>query len=116
MTFYECVFVMRQDIPAQDVHRVADNFVTMLDNFESKLLKKEYWGLRSLAHIIKKNKRGHFIMLGLSATTDAIKELERNFKINEDVLRYVTLKVESIKQTPSYMMSAPADLESHQNN
>jgi small subunit ribosomal protein S6 len=115
MAFYECVFVMRQDIPAQDVHGIADGFVSMISSFDSKLLKKEYWGLRNLSHIIKKNKKGHFVMLGLSASTAAINELERNFKINEDILRYITLKVDEIRQAPSHMMSAPAEVDSGSN-
>jgi len=109
--FYECVFIMRQDIAPQDVHKAADNFVQLLDGFKKDLIKKEYWGLRALAHIINKNKKGHYVMLGLEAEPAAILELERHFKISEDVLRYISLRRESIDQSPSPMMSAPSDLK-----
>lgn len=111
MSFYECVFVMRQDIPAQDVHKAADAFMRLIEGFNSELIKKEYWGLRTLAHIIKKNKKGHYMMLGLKTEPAAIKELERHFKISEDVLRYICLKRDSIDQDPSPMMSAPSELK-----
>lgn len=111
MSFYECVFIMRQDIPAQDVHRAVDVFMQLIEKFKSELIKKEYWGLRTLAHIIKKNKKGHYVMLGLKAEPAAINELERHFKISEDVLRYICLKCDSIDQNPSPMMSAPSELK-----
>lgn len=110
MSFYECVFVMRQDIPAQDVHKVADAFIHLVEGFNAELVKKEYWGLRTLAHIIKKNKKGHYVMLGLKAEPAAIKELERHFKISEDILRYICLRRDFIDKNPSPMMSAPSEL------
>ncbi|CAK6536902.1 MAG: 30S ribosomal protein S6 [Candidatus Midichloria mitochondrii] len=111
MSFYECVFIMRQDMPAQDVHRAVGVFVQLIEKFRSELIKKEYWGLRTLAHVIKKNKKGHYVMLGLKAETAAINELERHFKISEDVLRYICLKCDSIDQNSSPMMSAPSELK-----
>lgn len=111
MSFYECVFIMRQDISAQDVHKSMDSFFQLITSFGAELIKKEYWGLRTLAHIIKKNKKGHYIMLCMKAQHAAITELERHFKISEDVLRYMFLKRDSIDQNPSPMMSAPADFK-----
>lgn len=109
MAFYECTFIMRQDIAAQDVHKLADRFVDMVKNLGGEVLKREYWGLRTLAYIVKKNKKGHYIMLGLNAADSVVKELERNFKINEDVIKYLTIRVDKIDEAPSYMMQAPAD-------
>jgi len=109
MAFYECTFIMRQDIAPQDVHKAADRFVEMVTNLGGEVLKREYWGLRTLAYIVRKNKKGHYIMLGLNASDAAIKELERNFKINEEVIKYLTIRVEKIEEAPSYMMQAPAD-------
>lgn len=108
MALYECVFIARQDIPAQDVHKLADKFTEIFTSAGGKLAKKEYWGLRSLAYEVKKNKKGHYIMLGVEASSDAVAEFERNCKINEDVIKYLTLKVEEISASPSAMMQAPA--------
>ncbi len=108
MAFYECTFIARQDIPAQDVHKLADKFVELFKGLGAQIIKKEYWGLRSLAYIIKKNKKGHYVMLGVSAEPKAISEFERNCKINEDVLKYISIKVDKIDEAASMMMQAPA--------
>lgn len=109
MAFYECTFIMRQDISSQDVYKAAERFVEIVKSLGGELIKKEYWGLRNLAYIVRKNKKGHYMMLCLSAPDVAMKELERNFKINEDVIKFFNLKVEKIDESPSYMMQAPAD-------
>ena len=108
MALYECVFIARQDIPAQDVHKLADKFAEIFTSTGGKLVKKEYWGLRSLAYEVKKNKKGHYVMLGVEASGDAVLEFERNCKINEDVIKYLSIRVEEISQQPSTMMQAPA--------
>jgi small subunit ribosomal protein S6 len=112
MALYESTFILRQDIPAHDVHKIADKFIEIATKFGSELIKKEYWGLRTLAYIIKKNKKGHYVMLGLSAPATAIKELERNYKINEDVIKFLTIKVDHLDDSPSFMMQAPSELGS----
>lgn len=108
MAFYECTFIARQDIPAQDVHKLSDRFIEVLSSFGAKIIKKEYWGLRSLAYLIKKNKKGHYVMLGVEASPEAVKEFERSCKINEDILKYLVIKVDKIDELPSIMMQAPA--------
>ncbi len=108
MSFYECVFIARQDIAAPEVHKLADKFVEVFQEYGSKLIKREYWGLRSLTYIIKKNKKGHYIMLGVEADAKAIAEFERNCKINEDILKYMCVRVENLDEHPSVMMQAPA--------
>jgi small subunit ribosomal protein S6 len=108
MALYECVFIARQDIPAQEVHKLSDKFAEIFTSSGGKLVKKEYWGLRSLAYEVKKNKKGHYVMLGVEAASDAVKEFERNCKINEDVIKYLTLSVEKLDEQASIMMQAPA--------
>lgn len=108
---YESTFILRQDISAHDVHKVADKFIETVSQAGGELIKKEYWGLRNLAYYIKKNKKGHYVMLGLSSSPAAIKELERNFKINEDVIKFLTIKVDKLDEAPSHMMQAPSDLD-----
>lgn len=108
MPLYESVFIARQDIQAPEAHRLADRFVELLEKHGGKLIKKEYWGLRSLAYEVKKNKKGHYIMLGVEASKEALAELERNYKINEDVIKFGTFRVEHLDAQPSAMMHAPA--------
>jgi len=108
MSLYECTFIARQDISAPDVHKLADKFIEILKGLGGKLIKKEYWGLRTLAYVVKKNKKGHYIMLGVEATPEAIKEYERNCKIHEDIIKYMSYKVEKIDEAASPMMQAPA--------
>ena len=111
MRLYETVFIIRQDTSAQDVQIVADTFVSLLKDMDAKLVKREYWGLRVLAYPIKKNKRGHYVMLGLQASPDAIKELERRYRISETIIRFITLQVDHIDEKPSLMMKAAAEEE-----
>ena len=113
---YECTFIMRQDIPSQDVHKIADKFVGIITATGGELKKKEYWGLRTLAYPIKKNKKGHYVMLVVSATDTAIKDFERNCKIDEDIIKYVTFGVETFEEAPSPMMQAPADISDLSSN
>jgi small subunit ribosomal protein S6 len=108
MAFYESVFIARQDIQAPEVHKLADKFAEILAKYNSTVIKKEYWGLRSLAYEVKKNKKGHYIMFGLQSNREAIQELERNYRINEDVIKFQTFKVEKVDDSPSAMMHAPA--------
>lgn len=109
MVLYESTFIVRQDIPAQDVHKKIDYFAKLVEETGGEVVKREYWGLRSLSYVINKNKKGHYVMLGIKSGSGSIAELERKLKINEDVLRYLTVKVESISQEPSPMMRISAD-------
>lgn len=106
-SFYECVFIARQDLAAPEAHKLADKFSEIIESHEGKVLKREYWGLRTLEYEIKKNRKGHYIALSIQAGNDAVKEFERNCKINEDVIKYLTIRVESVSDQPSQMMQAP---------
>jgi len=108
MRLYECIFIVRQDIAAQDVHKLADKFEEMFQKFNSKVLKKEYWGLRSLAYLMKKQKKANYMRLVVNANVDAIKEFVRSCKINEDIIRYMPKKIEQFDDKPSPMMQAPS--------
>lgn len=108
MALYECIFIARQDVAAQDVHKLSDKFLDIFAGFGAKLIKKEYWGLRPLGYEVKKNKKGHYIMLGMESSDEGIKEFERNCKINEDVIKFMTIQVEKMDEQPSAMMQAPA--------
>jgi small subunit ribosomal protein S6 len=94
MALYEHLLIARQDISAQQVDALATHLKTIVEGEGGKVEKQEYWGLRGLAYRIKKNRKGHYVLLNISAPGTAVAELERQLKINEDVLRYITVKVD----------------------
>jgi small subunit ribosomal protein S6 len=101
MALYEHMLIARQDISAQAVDALATHLKTIIDTEGGKVEKQEYWGLRTLAYRIKKNRKGHYVLLNLNAPAKAIFELERQLKINEDVLRFLTVRVEAFEQSNS---------------
>ncbi|MCC7186949.1 MAG: 30S ribosomal protein S6 [Acidobacteria bacterium] len=106
MPLYENVFIARQDIAAPQVDALAEQFVGVIAQGGGKVTKKEYWGLRSFAYKIKKNRKGHYILMNIDAPPPAIKEMERQMSINEDVVRYLTVRVEALEEGPSAMMQS----------
>ena len=101
MALYEHMLIARQDISAQQVDALATHLKTIIKNEGGKVEKHEYWGLRTLAYRIKKNRKGHYVLLNIDAPGTAIFELERQLKINEDVLRYITIRVDVFEQSNS---------------
>ncbi len=101
MALYEHMLIARQDISAQQVDALATHLKTIVESEGGKVEKQEYWGLRSLSYRIKKNRKGHYVLLNINAPGKAIFELERQLKINEDVLRYLTVRVEQFEQSNS---------------
>ena len=101
MALYEHMLIARQDISAQAVDALATHLKTIVETEGGKVEKQEYWGLRTLTFRIKKNRKGHYVLLNLNAPANAIFELERQLKINEDVLRYLTVKVDQFEQSNS---------------
>jgi len=101
MALYEHMLIARQDISAQQVDALATHLKTIVESEGGKVEKQEYWGLRGLAYRIKKNRKGHYVLLNINAPSNAVVELERQLKINEDVLRYLTVRVEQFEQSNS---------------
>ncbi len=101
MALYEHMLIARQDISAQAVDALATHLKTIVETEGGRVEKQEYWGLRTLAFRIKKNRKGHYVLLNLNAPSKAIFELERQLKINEDVLRFLTVRVEGFEQSNS---------------
>ena len=97
MALYEHLLIARQDISAQAVDALATHLKTIVEGEGGKVEKQEYWGLRGLAYRIKKNRKGHYVLLNINAPAKAVIELERQLKINEDVLRFLTVKVEAFE-------------------
>ena len=105
MAFYESTFITRQDMSKADVTKLTDSFTDIVKQFGGKVTQSEYWGLRNLAYKINKSKKGHYTMLALDAPAAAVAEMERNMRINEDVIRALTIRVEAIEEGPSVMMN-----------
>jgi small subunit ribosomal protein S6 len=101
MALYEHLLIARQDISAQQVDALATHLKTIIEGEGGKVEKQEYWGLRGLAYRIKKNRKGHYVLLNINAPSKAVFELERQIKINEDVLRYLTVKVDAFDVSSS---------------
>ncbi|MFW0777942.1 MAG: 30S ribosomal protein S6 [Rickettsiales bacterium] len=104
MPLYETTFITRQDMPRADINKLTEELSTIVEQGGGKIVKNEYWGLKSLAYRVEKNRKGHYTMLGIDAPTDAIKELERTMRLNEDIIRVLTISVEAMEEGPSVMM------------
>ncbi|WP_439813759.1 30S ribosomal protein S6 [Zavarzinia sp. CC-PAN008] len=111
MPLYEHVFVARQDVSSSQVEALAESFAKVVTDNGGSVTKTESWGLRNLAYRIKKNRKGHYVHFNLDAPVIAISELERNQRINEDIIRYLTIKVEELNAGPSIMMQVKAARE-----
>ena len=106
MSLYECVFIARQDISAPQVEALTEDFSNIIAQGGGSVSKKEYWGLRNIAYRVKKNRKGHYVLMNIDAPSAAVKEMERQMSINEDVLRTLTLRVEELEEGPSAMMQS----------
>jgi small subunit ribosomal protein S6 len=104
MPLYEHVFIARQDLAQAQVDALAETATSIIETAGGKVVKTETWGLRSLAYRIAKNRKGHYVMLDFDAPAAAVAELERQTQINEDVIRYMTVRVDAHEQGPSAMM------------
>ena len=104
MPLYEHVFLARQDLAQAQVDALAENATKIIADNGGKVVKTEAWGLRGLAYRIAKNRKAHYVMLDIDAPAPAMAELERQTGINEDVIRYMTIRVEDHEKGPSAMM------------
>ena len=109
MALYENVFIARQDVPTTQVEALTKQFTDLVIAQGGTVSKNEYWGLRSLTFRIQKNRKGHYTLLNIDAPSAAIKELERTMSINEDIIRYLTVRVDSLEEGPSAVMQRGAD-------
>ncbi|HEV2366248.1 MAG TPA: 30S ribosomal protein S6 [Caulobacteraceae bacterium] len=96
MPLYEHVLIARQDISAAQAESLNEEMKAVIESHGGHVAKIEYWGLRNLAYRIKKNRKGHYSLLALDSPPDAVKEMERQLSINEDVLRFLTVRVDAI--------------------
>ncbi|PXA86456.1 30S ribosomal protein S6 [Nostoc sp. 3335mG] len=104
MALYEHVFLARQDLAQAQVDALAENATQIVEGLGGKIVKTETWGLRSLAYRIAKNRKAHYVMLEIDGPAATIQELERQLAINEDIIRYMTVRVDEHEAGPSAMM------------
>ena len=109
MRLYESVFIARQDVSSAQVEAMADEFAGIITSAGGSIKKREYWGLRTLAYRIKKNRKGHYVMFNLETDSDTLKEYERIMGLNEDVLRFMNIRIEEVDEAPSIMMQAKSE-------
>ena len=104
MALYEHVFLARQDLAQAQVDTLAENASKIVTDHGGRVVKTENWGLRSLAYRIAKNRKAHYVMLEIDAPAGVVAELERQTQINEDIIRYMTVKVDALEEGPTVMM------------
>jgi len=104
MPFYENVFIARQDISSTQAEALTEQFAALIAEQGGKVTKKEQWGLRNIAYRINKNRKGHYVLMNIEAPAAAVTEMERQMRINEDILRYLTVRVDALEEGPSAML------------
>ncbi len=109
MRLYESVFIARQDLSLTQVDAIADELAGIISEGRGKILKREYWGLKTLAYRIKKNRKGHYIMFNIEADSETMAEYGRKIGLNEDIIRVLTIKIEAVDDEPSIMMNSKPD-------
>ena len=104
MAYYESVLVFRQDLTEPQVKEKAAKFTEIIKELGGDVKATEFWGLKNLAYIIRKNRKAHYVMLNIELAGDKITELERRSRIDEDVIRFLNVRVDELSSTPSIMM------------
>jgi len=108
MALYETVFIARQDMIAEDVDALTARFAKIITDGKGKIVSREYWGLKNLAYPVKKNLRGHYVLLNIDSEYEAVAELKRVMSFNEDLIRNATFKVEQHFDESPLFVSANA--------
>ena len=105
MPYYETVFILRQDISATQVETIADSMAEVLTSDSGKVSRREYWGLKTMAYRMKKNRKGHYVLFNYDAPVASVREMERLMGLHEDVLRALTLRTNDLPEAPSVVMA-----------
>jgi small subunit ribosomal protein S6 len=104
MPLYEHIYLARQDVSPQQVEELTNALTQVLTQGGGKVTKNEYWGLKSLSYRIRKNRKAHYSLLNIDAPAPAVAEMERQMRINEDILRFMTVRVDALEEGPSAML------------
>lgn len=105
MAYYEHILITRPDISPAQVDTLVENITNQITTGGGKVTKTEYWGLRNLAYRVKKNRKAHYSLLNIDATSATMQEVERQLRINEEVLRFMTVRVEALDNEPSVILA-----------
>jgi len=111
MAFYEHIFIARQDISASQVETITADLTKIIEGLDGKVAKNEYWGLKNLAYKIKKNRKGHYVLLNIEGPHAVIAEVERQARLHEDILRFMTIRVDEHEEGQSVVLRSKADKE-----
>lgn len=104
LRYYETVFIARQDVTSAQVENITQHYTSVVKTHGGEVTKTEFCGLRPLAYPIKKNKKGHYVLLNIAVKPEGIAEVERQMKLNEDILRYLSVRVDALDNNPSALM------------
>ena len=109
MALYESVIIGRQDLTPGQFESLLEKFIAVIQSFKGEIKKRENWGIRNLAYKINKNRKGHYILLNIDGPPEAIQEYERLMRLDEDIIRFLTIKIKSINEKPSPLMVNNSD-------
>jgi small subunit ribosomal protein S6 len=109
MALYESVIIGRQDLTTSQFDTIVNEFISVIESLKGTIQKKESWGLRNLAYKINKNRKGHYMLLNIDGPADAIVEYERLMRLHEDIIRFLTMRIKSVDEKPSPLMSNKND-------
>jgi len=112
MRLYECVFIVRQDLSTTQVDTITNELCAIITDHKGSVQKQEYWGLKTMAYKIKKNRKGHYVMLNFEADAATVAEFDRRIGLNEDVLRSLIIGIEAVDPEPSVMMQGKSERSS----
>ena len=104
MALYESVIIGRQDLTPGQFETLLEKFIEVIQSFKGEIKKRENWGVRNLAYKINKNRKGHYTLLNIDGPPEAIQEYERLMRLDEDVIRFLTIKIKSVNEKPSPLM------------
>ena len=109
MALYESVIIGRQDLTNSQFETLIEEFVSVIKSHDGEIKKTEYWGIRNLAYKINKNRKAHYYMLNISSSPEAIFEYERLLGLHEDIIRFLTVKIDKVDENPSLLMNNKVD-------
>ena len=109
MALYESVIIGRQDLTPSQFETIVNEFISVIESLKGTIQKQESWGLRNLAYKINKNRKGHYMLLNIDGPADVIVEYERLMRLHEDIIRFLTMRIKSVDEKPSPLMSNKND-------
>ena len=116
MALYESVIIGRQDLTPGQFETLLEKFIAVIQSFKVEIKKRENWGIRNLAYKINKNRKGHYMLLNIDGPPEAIQEYERLMRLDEDIIRFLTIKIKSIDEKPSPLMVNNSDRSKNETN